>query len=196
MNISALFIIPFVFINLSYGNENEKIDDPHKNERDALIAMFDIDQNMIISGVNPDITLEIQNAHVSKLKSIIESIGWPDKNKVGEKASKGAFIIAQHADFDINFQKQALELMGISLRKQAVQAKYFAYLADRVARNHSDKQLYGTQGRCVGRWKWMPWDINYPETVDVRRHMFGLNQMSDYIEILNRSCGDYKNQEQ
>ena len=49
--------------------------------------------------------------NAKKLQSIIAEIGWPTISKVGIEAASAAWLIAQHSDFDKDFQNRCLELM-------------------------------------------------------------------------------------
>ena len=48
---------------------------------------------------------------VTQLKTIIGTVGWPTISRVGFEASSAAWLIAQHADYDKEFQKDCLKLM-------------------------------------------------------------------------------------
>jgi hypothetical protein len=80
-----------------------------------LIKMGLRDQKMRIESQNPSENVkfnpEVDKANTSRLKTIIDKIGWPTISKVGEEASYAAWLIAQHADHDVSFQKKCLKLM-------------------------------------------------------------------------------------
>lgn len=60
------------------------------------------DQRMRIGGTwNKNVDIE----NTKKLRAIINKYGWPDANLVGVEASHLAWLIAQHSDHDIKFQK-------------------------------------------------------------------------------------------
>lgn len=104
--------------------------------------MVDKDQQMRFSGIwNP----KIDQKNTNDLKKILNKHGWPDIKLVGKKASLGAFLLAQHADRDLNFQKLCLKLIAEKLKERQVVPSCFAYLADRVLVNSKQKQIYGTQ---------------------------------------------------
>lgn len=42
------------------------------------------------------------------MKKIVKKHGWPGISLVGKKASVGAWLLAQHADRDLRFQKNVL----------------------------------------------------------------------------------------
>lgn len=100
------------------------------------------DQAMRSSGKwNP----RIDRQNTIALKKMIKKYGWPDIPLVGKKASQGAWLIAQHADKDLKFQRLCLKLITEKLKEQKVDPQNFAYLTDRVLVNSGKKQIYGTQ---------------------------------------------------
>lgn len=54
---------------------------------------------------------EIDRANLVKLKRIVSRFGWPTITLVGKRASRMAWLLVQHADSDVKFQEQCLELM-------------------------------------------------------------------------------------
>jgi len=54
---------------------------------------------------------EIDNENTKILKQIILEYGWPTISMAGKEASNAAWVIAQHADHDISFQKLCLSLL-------------------------------------------------------------------------------------
>jgi len=87
---------------------------------------------------------KISRKHKVELKKIIKEISWPAISKVGKEASCAAWLIAQHADHDVKFQENCLNLMK-NLPEGEIQKKQIAYLIDRILVNKNKKQEYGTQ---------------------------------------------------
>jgi len=74
---------------------------------------------------------EIDKKNTQKLKEIVTDVGWPTISRVGLKASNKAWLLIQHADKDLDFQKKCLILMkneGVD----EVNSVNVAYLEDRV----------------------------------------------------------------
>ena len=78
----------------------------YKKISEKLIAMFEEDQNVI--KWDPIITKQIVISNTINLKKIIEKIGWPSEDKVGVRGESSAWLIAQHSDHDVKFQKKCL----------------------------------------------------------------------------------------
>ena len=74
------------------------------------------------------------------------------RTKVDQEARK-AWLLVQHADADVKFQRRCLDLMA-RLPKGEVSISNLAYLTDRVLLAEGKKQLYGTQFTSVdGKWQ-------------------------------------------
>ena len=69
--------------------------------------------------------------NAKKLQGIIAEIGWPTISKVGIEAASAAWLIAQHSDFDKEFQMKCLELMKAESASE-VPATYIAELESRL----------------------------------------------------------------
>src|SRR5690606_34050204 len=80
-----------------------------------------------------------------KLKQTIEKIGWPGIKEVGLRGENSAFLIAQHSDEDIDFQKFCLKLMEEELNYGNVTPNFYVMLLDRYLINTGKQQIFGTQ---------------------------------------------------
>jgi hypothetical protein len=81
----------------------------------------------------------------TRLGEIIKQTGWPLISTVGFDGANAAWLIAQHADRDLDFQKQALKLMRAAARRGQAAKENLAYLIDRVRVAEGKKQIYGSQ---------------------------------------------------
>lgn len=131
----------------------------------------------------------VDNANTARLKEIVDEFGWPGRSLVGERASRSAWLLAQHADQDVEFQKHALELME-AMPEGEINARDIAYLTDRVLVAERKKQRYGTQLECrngelVGRT-----DIADEENVDERRAKVGMEPLDTYKRSFTDSYGE------
>ncbi len=87
---------------------------------------------------------EINERHVQRLEEIIDRYGWPTIPLVGEEASSAAFIIVQHADRDLVFQKKILTLIEPLAAQGEIRPANYAYLYDRIAIAEDRPQRYAT----------------------------------------------------
>ena len=124
-----------------------------------------------------DANTDFQNTN--RLKKIIEEIGWPSIQKVGEKGAMHAWLLAQHADHDGAFQKYCLSLMKAE-PKGNVDTENIAFLEDRVAVSEGIHQLYGTQFFKDSDGEFKPQLIFEPENIEKRRKEMGLDTFEEY----------------
>lgn len=88
----------------------------------------------------------VDRTNTKRLKAIVARCGWPVKEKFGEKAAGDAWLLAQHADHDLAFQKRALVMIEEAVKARGERVdRNFAYLYDRVAVAEKRPQRYGTQ---------------------------------------------------
>ena len=144
-----------------------------------LGEMVEIDQTMRKSD-QWDNTVDIKNTE--QMKKIVSEIGWPTVSKVGIKGANNAWLLAQHADHDVDFQKHCLQLMKDASSGE-VNKIDMAYLEDRVRVNQGKGQLYGTQFTQEGG-KYIPIKIEDETNVDVRRAEIGMGSLSEQTQLM------------
>ena len=123
---------------------------------------------------------DIDTTNTRRMQEIIAEHGWPGKSFVGEDGSFNAWLLVQHADKQVDFQKQCLELLRTAVEAGEASAQNLAYLTDRVRANEDLPQVYGTQchtvdGELVSR------EIEDAEHVDQRRAAIGLKPVAEYL---------------
>jgi hypothetical protein len=120
------------------------------------------------------------------LRDLLDRRGWPLRSEVGESASVGAWVIAQHADADPTLQRRALSLMEPLMAQDEVDKSHVAMLTDRVLLAEGKRQRYGTQCVFDADAGWVCRPCESPELLDRRRAEMGLKPISDYlIDIAN-----------
>jgi hypothetical protein len=127
---------------------------------------------------------------VARLKEIIAEHGWPTYDLVGRKAADAAWLIAQHADLDPEFQRQALELLRAAVEADQASAGNLAYLEDRVAAGAGEPQPYGTQVACTPSGPQPGTPISDRSGLDERRAAAGLEPYEKYLRQMTRICAD------
>ena len=172
------------------GDSGEaKDEEPSDREalHDELIEMFDADQaertGEAVGSVGSD------QARTDRLAEIVDEYGWPTFDMVGKDGATAAWTIAQHSDHDVEFQKQALELLEAAMDDDQADPTEWAYLVDRVATNEGRPQVYGTQGGCVDGHA----DIGPLEdeaNVEARRADVGLQPLADYLKEFSAICAE------
>ncbi|MFD0274353.1 DUF6624 domain-containing protein [Kitasatospora sp. NPDC127111] len=119
--------------------------------------------------------------HADRLSAIMDAHGWPTAELVGEDAARAAWLIAQHADRQLDVQRRALRLMEQAVADGAASPRDLAFLRDRTLVNEGRKQIYGTQIAAVKDGAPIPWPCEEPERVDERRAEVGIPPFTEYI---------------
>jgi len=135
----------------------------------------------------------VDRANTAWLKALFERCGFPDTDRHGEQAQRDAWLLVQHADHDVAFQKHVLSLLEkIAAQRAEPLGRSFAYLADRVAVAERRPQLYGTQLMAPAE---RPCDVDFNPMddrakVEERRAALGLPPLDIYKEIVleNSRC--------
>ena len=127
-------------------------------------------------------------AHTAKLKALLERHGWPRLDVFPPQSDENAWLIVQHADLDLPFQKRVLALLEPMTKNGGTDPGRYAYLYDRVATNENRPQRYGTQGDCVSLGHWAPGLRETPEKTDALRRAIGLEPLADYVRANGSGC--------
>ena len=130
----------------------------------------------------------IRHGNAVWMQDRIARAGWFDIESSGEDADDMAFLILQHSDFDVQFQKNALVLLKELLAEDKTNPQNVAYLTDRVARADGTPQTYGTQGSCTAPKTWEPNEILDVANVDARRANVGLGTLEEYAAGISLRC--------
>ncbi len=121
------------------------------------------------------------------LQGVVDRHGWPPAELVGDDGASAAWLLVQHADADIAFQRRCLDLMA-QLPAGAVRQQDFAYLTDRVLLAEGEKQRYGTQFVPVAG-RLTPRPTEDEANLDARRAAVGLPPMAEYIKMAEKFYG-------
>ncbi|WP_052850535.1 DUF6624 domain-containing protein [Streptomyces avicenniae] len=119
--------------------------------------------------------------HGDRLGEIMDAYGWPTADLVGEEAARAAWLIAQHADRQLDVQRRALDLMGQAVSAGRAGARELAFLRDRTLVNEGREQVYGTQIAGVRDGAPVPWPCEDPERMDDLRVAVGIAPFAEYV---------------
>ena len=119
--------------------------------------------------------------HGDRLAAIMDAYGWPTVTLVGAQAARRAFLLAQHADRQLEVQRRALELMTQAVAAGEASAADLAMLHDRLLVNSGQPQLYSTQIADVRDGVPVPWPCAEPDRVDALRAAVGLEPFADHV---------------
>ncbi len=165
------------FLKLNGGLKEPKL------AYDLLVA-FGLDQQirLYLTKIRQDKAAKqdarrIDSATLVFIKQVVKKYGFPGINMVGKDAYEGAFILCQHADNDLAFQKGILKDLERLVRTGDAKKEDVAYLTDRIMVKEKGVQLYGTQ---FNNWKLYP--IIDSANVDKRRAEMGLGTLAEYMQ--------------
>ena len=154
---------------------------------EELLAMEREDQQMRDKALDDAQAWDssIDERNTERLRAIIAEIGWPTVSKVGSDASHAAWLIAQHADRNTEFQKEVLSLLeqqeSGEIRKQEI-----AYLTDRVLVNEGKPQRFGTQFYRFEDGSLHARPLENPELVSTIRKEFELDTLEENIARMDK----------
>ena len=140
-----------------------------------------------MKGLDAQLT-ELDKRNTADLKALLASRDWFTVGEFGPQADGQAWLLVQHADLDVAFQKAVLLRLEPLAAKGQTSAANFAFLFDRVATNEGRLQRYGTQGGCAGPGVWRPDEQEDPDRVDERRAAVGLPPLADYVKESGPGC--------
>ncbi|MGW1075855.1 DUF6624 domain-containing protein [Streptomyces sp. NPDC002537] len=119
--------------------------------------------------------------HGDRLAQIMDEHDWPTADLVGADAAQAAWLIAQHADRQLDVQRRALHLMAQAVAGGTADPRQLAFLRDRVLVNDGRKQICGTQIAGVRDGAPVPWPCEEPERVDELRAEAGIEPFAEYV---------------
>lgn len=184
----ALSLLCFIIIQVPIFSSN--VDDQvlinHEllNEL-KLMGQKDLEVRLktINSGNFDEEMIKVDQEHLPRLKEIVDKFGWPGLQMVGEEGAECMWVLIQHCDEDVEFQKQCLSLLEEAVGKKDAPKRHLAYLKDRVLVNEGKDQIYGTQLQIInGRAILSP--IEDPQNLDKRREEMDLCPIDEYFSLI------------
>lgn len=137
----------------------------------------------------------------ARAKTILAEFGWPTIRQIGRDGQRNLWLIVQHADSDIPFQRAALAAMQKWIETDEIDLENYAFLYDRVQCNLNYKQCYGTQVNWRSNGLASGFRVIQAEdSVDIRRSSLGLDPLNIYalgygFEYLLPAAGKAKQNE-
>ncbi|MGA4967521.1 DUF6624 domain-containing protein [Streptomyces pseudogriseolus] len=119
--------------------------------------------------------------HGDRLGAIMDEHGWPTADQVGEEAARAAWLIAQHADRQLDVQRRALRLLEQAVEAGLASPRDLAFLRDRTLVNEGLKQIYGTQIAGVQDGSPVPWPCEDPARMDELRAEVGIEPFAVHV---------------
>ncbi len=152
-------------------------------EKDDKLRAELIRKGTLSNGYNQEMEA-LHNNNAKELSLIMEKIGFPTSDKVGEEASNAAWLIIQHSIGQPDFMKKSARLLEIAVNEKKADPKSLAYLTDRIAVFEGKPQLYGTQFDWDENGNLSPNLFDDLSKVNERRKSIGLNTLEEQTEII------------
>jgi len=146
--------------------------------RDSLIKT-----NQLGDGYNPEME-KVHNRNAELLDEIMDEIGYPSKDKVGEEACSAAWLIIQHAIGKPAFMNRCKSLLQIAIDEKNADPVHLAYLTDRIAVFEGKLQSYGTQFDWDENGELSPNAHGDLDEVNKRRKSVGLNTLEEQTILI------------
>lgn len=150
--------------------------------RDELIR-----KGVLGEGYNEEMQ-ELHDKNAKILNDIIDTIGYPTIDKVGEEASKAAWLVIQHSIGQPHFMKKCSALLEQAVKENKADPKNLAYLTDRIAVYEEKHQCYGTQFDWDENGRLSPYPIKDSANVNQRRRSVGLNTLEEQTIIIREQA--------
>lgn len=123
--------------------------------------------------------------NIVEAKNIIKKYGWPTFELIGKRASNAFWLLVQHSDRDLGFQKKCLALLEKAVGDEQAHPKNLAFLTDRILSAEGKKQKFGTQfmfenGRAVVK------PVQDRKNLNKIRIKHGLNTIEERTKEINK----------
>jgi hypothetical protein len=122
---------------------------------------------------------EAHRRNSARLAEIIEQHGWSGRTLVAEDGADAAWMIAQHAIGEPEFQRRCLALLKDAAAKNEIPLSQPACLDDRIRTLEGNPQFYGTQYDWDKSGEINPLPIEDADRVDERRRRVGLIPLAE-----------------
>jgi hypothetical protein len=153
-----------------------------KEEDDKIRAKL-VKNGALSNGYNQEMKV-IHNSNAEELNRIMDLIGFPTAEKVGEKASNAAWFIIQHSIGQPDFMKKCASLMKKEVENRQADQIDFAYLTDRISVLEGKAQIFGTQFDWDEHGEMSPIHIDDYHKVNVRRKALGLKSLHEQTKVM------------
>ncbi len=136
----------------------------------------------------------LHNKNSELLSEIINKVGYPTVDMVGQEASEAAWLVVQHSIERPQFMKKAAILLKLAVEKNKADPKNLAYLTDRIAVFEGKPQRFGTQFDWDKNGEMNPSPFDDLAKVNQRRKALDLPSLEEQTEIMKARVKDENRQ--
>jgi hypothetical protein len=152
-------------------------------EKDDKLRAELIKNRTLSNGYNQEMEI-LHNSNAKVLSQIMDKIGFPTSDKVGEEASNAAWLIIQHSIAQPDFMKKSAKLLEKEVENGQADRISLAYLTDRIAVFEGKSQIYGTQFDWDENGEMSPNYVDDYTKVNQRRKALGLNTLEEQTKAI------------
>jgi hypothetical protein len=128
----------------------------------------------------------VHRSNAAHLAAAIDRHGWPGAGLVGSDGADAAWLIAQHAIGEPEFQRRCLAALQAAAERGDVPRWQPAMLEDRIRVFEGRAQRFGTQLMVNADGTLSPQPIEDPDGVEERRHAVGLEPLAERLAKVER----------
>jgi hypothetical protein len=154
-------------------------------QEDQRVRSELVEEGVLFDGYHP--RMEAVHRHnAARLAGIMARGGWPTGSMVGDEGAAAAWMIAQHAIGEPEFQRRCLLELTRAAEAGEVPAWQPAMLDDRIRVFEGRLQVYGTQLEVNEEGSLTPHPIEDEEHVEERRRAVGLEPLAEKLARAER----------
>jgi hypothetical protein len=130
------------------------------------------------------VILRNDSINLVKVSNILDTRGWPSKDRIGTRGTSTLFFVIQHAD--LNAQIKYLPMITKAVKNNNLPKRQYAMFFDRLTLRQGKRQVYGTQLASNKESKGLyVLPLEDARNVDKRRAEMGLNSMQENLNRWN-----------
>lgn len=119
--------------------------------------------------------------NIIKIKEILSSDTWPERQQIGEQGNITICNVLQHADQDT--REQYIPLMKQAVLDKKLAPRFLVRAEDRIATDKGELQIYGGQMKYYPESKsFNVWPVYDPINIDKRRAEIGLAPIAEFLK--------------
>jgi len=130
-------------------------------------------EGRLFRAYDPDMEA-VHRRNAARLREILAGHGWPARSLVGDDGVEAAWLIAQHAIGEPEFQRRCFRLVEDAAARGDVPRWQPAYMVDRIHMFEGWPQIYGTQMAPDTAGHMAVWPIAERHTLNERRRSVDL----------------------
>jgi hypothetical protein len=152
---------------------------------DSRVRTELVAEGTLFDGYHP--RMEAVHRHnAAYLAAALDRHGWPGAALVGTDGADAAWLIAQHAIGEPDFQRRCLAALDAAAERGEVPRWQPAMLEDRIRVFEGRTQWYGTQLQVADDGTLYPNPIEDPDGVEERRRAVGLEPLAERLAKAGR----------